>query len=893
MHSSFHGSTTSILCILCFLFVVRCANKELENQSLQTIYKPFVGIELPKTVVEVNPEHEQKILLEKGMILDLPGSAFIDETGKTVQKPVTLTVEYYHSASEIIASGIPMTYEENGNVSHFESAGMFKIEGMVDGMPVFIDSEKEIYINSVSSVYGNYDVYYFQERNTSSSSSSGNWTRVATDTANIPQALDTFRVQFDTVNYPELTNLAKINWQLADTVHNPNNPEYQWILEETWTSVQVSQPKFGIGERLLTTPVDEEEYLGQGSVLTNRNGTRIITTHQSTTRIWNERGGLLKTINDVENSGFASRIVDDSYVVVRCKENDVLYDLDGNKICILESHSYEHRISAKHKTVIYKLARERGKVHIKDFNGKKIKVLELENLEHDYGYYIGTKYAITPEGLLLTNSIDGIHFYDLNGKLLKHRDGEYQTFIQVNKDLLLLKEISGQLTLWNHRDNMEVTSKREDFDLSTKYVGNRLEYSYFYPIKEKGLVMIQEANKAHSKLWNTLTNTTSSLPFGVNPYPKELWKNGLLEGYDRQKNEYHLYDIQIGQSIITIPNFEMCLYCDIVSDYYASLSDNNEFLIIQNEDHARLYTVTGKLVTDFKSSDSLTFKAGFLSDSTFFSLTSTGVLRHWNTQGEEISQIQLAVEAPIYGLKNQEQLITFNSIIKERSAFHLTGELYYAIPYSRLRKIVDPLAFLYESETTNEINLDDSFRLNPYTYQLTLRSGGKTFVTYVYLDDEKKRLINVYSQVRSSRINQEFERRTQELKVRRKLRVANFGIYNWDRLIDKSGLLTIKATFDFDMDMSFTDARVFHLTEIDGQAILEYGKDGSSNFSFDQNAPNQLIAVLPQNKIALFSQSSFDHLDYEAIRTSGAYTFKMVTQPDSLVNLDQLAKMLD
>ena len=76
---------------------------------------------------------------------------------------VEIRVEMYTTASEIIASGIPMTYKEAGENYNFESAGMFNISGTSNGQEIFIQEGKSISANYESDVYGEFDFYHFEE----------------------------------------------------------------------------------------------------------------------------------------------------------------------------------------------------------------------------------------------------------------------------------------------------------------------------------------------------------------------------------------------------------------------------------------------------------------------------------------------------------------------------------------------------------------------------------------------------------------------------------------------------------------------------------------------------------------------------------------------------------
>jgi hypothetical protein len=83
-------------------------------------------------------------------MIKIPAGAFIDSAGKVIEGEVDLAYREFHNVGEIILAGIPMRYDSAGKESHFESAGMFEINGSQNGFPVFINKEKPLKIAMVS-----------------------------------------------------------------------------------------------------------------------------------------------------------------------------------------------------------------------------------------------------------------------------------------------------------------------------------------------------------------------------------------------------------------------------------------------------------------------------------------------------------------------------------------------------------------------------------------------------------------------------------------------------------------------------------------------------------------------------------------------------------------------
>ena len=880
----------TIFVMLLFL-IVGCQDRSAEQEGVE-IRPPFPQIVIDATDKVMDPAFKQTANLKGGLSIDIPENAFVDKDGNVVTDSVTISVEHYASTAEIIASGIPMTYGEGGNISNFESAGMFKISGTSKSGPVYVREDKQVFVNYSSQTYGDFDLYFFDENEGGRLNKRGSWKRLTENqNSNLDsqQVVDLFRLQFDTTNYPELDVLSDIDWQLATSHHNPNADENQWVLSQKWASIQIAQPKYGIATTLLKTQVNHDDYLKSGAIVVTEDKSRIITSQKPITRVWDSNGQLLKEIDKVRDDYHPVEIFDDQYMIVEREGGDYLYDLNGNEICRIDK-SYNRHIDSEKRRIVYNNFGEIGHIVIKDFKGQTIKDFQLEN--EGYVRYGGilTYFDVTPNGTLITNSIEGVQTYDLDGNLLNSLEGEYHSFSILEEGILILQEVAGTLTKWNYGSGEIVNTELSDFDLSTRRIERNIFFSDFQPLEETDYILIHEANAEYSKLWNHKLNKTIELPFRTFGYRRDFWSKGLFEGYDPVKQEYHLYDFVAQKDIIVIPGLQVCFNCDF-ANYPSEISPNHEFVLINEASYGRLYRMNGELVRDFKQLDSLTITSDFITDSTFFTLTSDNTFRIWNTEGEELSQRVLKNETSIYGWGYQDMVVTYTSILRSQKFHDLQGELLYTIPQGNFRRFMDSTTLLHLNHNQEAI-LSNSFELEPNMYQLILGNEGKSFVTYIYLSEQQLRQINRYLKFRTSRIDEEEDRRNQELQVRRSFRMSEFGIYNWDKLINNIGFSTIAAEFDFDTPLEYNDVRVFHITEIEGKVVIEYGKSGSNNFSFDKNSPNKLLAVLPGQKVALFSEDDFRQLDYQVIRNTGRHTFQMKVQPDSIQNLSQLTSLL-
>ncbi|MCU0449052.1 MAG: WD40 repeat domain-containing protein [Bernardetiaceae bacterium] len=106
----------------------------------------FAGFDVPFQTLEVEAGAGRAFRLASGSQVRVPAGAFVDQRGQPVAGQVQLRYREFHQAAEIIASGIPMEYQ-NGV---FESGGMFELRGQQGGVPVYIAPGKRIEVKLAS-----------------------------------------------------------------------------------------------------------------------------------------------------------------------------------------------------------------------------------------------------------------------------------------------------------------------------------------------------------------------------------------------------------------------------------------------------------------------------------------------------------------------------------------------------------------------------------------------------------------------------------------------------------------------------------------------------------------------------------------------------------------------
>jgi len=146
------------LFLVSFLTKEKTEIKELLVEN--SFNKPF-NFDIENKEYLVNNQ-KGDILNFNNSIIIIPANAFEDSNGNLIEGEVKLTYREFHNPVDFFVSGIPMTYDSAGYEYHFESAGMFEMNGFQNGKPVKL--AKPIEVKLASFQEGNYfNKYYFDK----------------------------------------------------------------------------------------------------------------------------------------------------------------------------------------------------------------------------------------------------------------------------------------------------------------------------------------------------------------------------------------------------------------------------------------------------------------------------------------------------------------------------------------------------------------------------------------------------------------------------------------------------------------------------------------------------------------------------------------------------------
>lgn len=192
---------------------------------------------------------------------------------------------------------------------------------------------------------------------------------------------------------------------------------------------------------------------------------------------------------------------------------------------------------------------------------------------------------------------------------------------------------------------------------------------------------------------------------------------------------------------------------------------------------------------------------------------------------------------------------------------------------------------------------------SPNEYTLVLKSKNRNFSTSVCASQTGEEFENALADYedkmksyKSSFLSKEEKRAfmDRQAKFVRDFNIDRLGIYNCDILLRNPDFLLFAADFDFGKDVPKAHQKVnVYLITNDGRSVLAIPFQNRKQFGLDPKLDNQLVAILPNNKIATFSQRQFDE-EIEAIEESSgtAYTFKMKVKDAPVKNMADLEKAI-
>lgn len=861
-------STLSVL-----FAILMCA---CDSSKETTIAQPFKGLTLPTQEQLLDASKEQFVSFYHGISVEVPALAFVNKNGDVVKDRIILQLKPLPTAKEIIASGMPTTFEDDSQRYHLQSASMFEIRAFADGQEIRLRKGKKLTVNHSSTIGGSFRPFYF-EGSEKKGFTQGCWKALeqvpTPDTiAAKPAGFGSFQLRFNTEDFAKQKLLNQVQWTAATERHNPLNAEHKWVLQEKWKFADISQPKFAFGQAVWQDSVHSSCCHITETMLIAPDSQTMLLRFDSGSKLLNRKGDVLLEINSTLNGYRQTWPLGPNFFQVMDKDTDYVYDFKGRLHAVLPEPIMN--ISSDGSTILRwggaKYHEEPIPIFIHSAKGALINTVYIEYHPHTHnGHYVFKKCLLSANDEILINDGKGVSIYDLKGELKYRWPFASHNFHVLGYGQLLIEGLDEKLTAWKYLDAEETTSSVA-FATQRKKIYRKDYYGKVTPIPGTQWVAIQERKKTHSILWNMKTDAIKILDFEV--MLDQHWKQApfLVMGYNQNTSTFSWYDVN-KQSVIA-----KLYHCPEPSKHQVHFSENGRYFTHETEKTCRLYTNTGTLIKDFMAFDSSSYTANFLSDTLVGTLSHTGVFRKWTTDGKQVFSRKLDGSTYVDGKVLKTKVHVQDLANYQSKTFNLNGELLWTDPVL--------LCFREQGLVLNSVLEYDELafqRLVPLeenVYELTLENYEKEFTTYVYLSPDEVESIKQYSGAQLKWLNGRETRINSPSYIMRRLVVENMGVYGYCRLTSIKNNIQLPVSFEFDQPADVENVSVFLISDNSGTSVRKIQKSDWNTFSFNPADSNHLLAVFPYNRVAYLPPSDFEKLSIAEGVDSLHFNMKIINQ---------------
>ena len=129
-------------------------------------------------------------------------------------------------------------------------------------------------------------------------------------------------------------------------------------------------------------------------------------------------------------------------------------------------------------------------------------------------------------------------------------------------------------------------------------------------------------------------------------------------------------------------------------------------------------------------------------------------------------------------------------------------------------------------------------------------------------------------------------------KLYRVFEVKKLGVYNVDRIYKRQNIITVNADFQWDKAQNKIPITVYLVSGKNQSVVIPFHPKDWDKFSFNPKDQNQLIAILPDSKIAYFKPKDFAKINLNKVNKQDKFTFKLHTKATT-GSLDELKAILN
>ncbi|EAY30132.1 WD40 repeat domain-containing protein [Microscilla marina] len=883
-----------VLLLVAVYFMLFDATGKLQNAASDyslssfksSITSPFDNkrIDVGYTKWEMNTGEAKVFKLKNGSNIRVPADAFVNKLGEPVKGKVEIKYREFHNAADIIASGLPMHYDSAGVRHHFESGGMFELRGSQNGRPVFIADNKNVEVNLISYNPDKRFNHYFLDEGVPRPQR-----RVAQ--AQILPSLSVFQ------------QTPAPNWQLIGAGVTAS------ITNDSTQQNAASQAQAFDKQNDKSDEPRGKTGLRKGPVKPSL--AKEATVQKKVSPDYFE----LKYALDFEPELR-------TFVPVKWAHADNLLKNDpkyiSNKWVLNEPW---------HKVTLHKLP----------FGFKTLAVGEATDI----------KYSADGQRMLAYDQLGKASLYTSEGQLIRQFDQTIATQMSKSGKHILTTQRRA-VKLWSSKGelltalptkndlNMAVISDNDQHILTTnaeeqsvlwtlqgKLVRKFHDYFKFASFSPNGEYIATISDRDYSlKIWTSRGKFLHQLKGEYNTAYFSADNRHLLTSSPRNGAQLWFYEKSYHNTML----MNVLKHKEAAVKMATFSHDGQRVLTASNDGTAKVWNVNGQLMKILKVSKTWVNSAIFSADDQMI-LTADdyGTAKLWSKEGKLLHTLRghsQGLNGAVFS-PDQQKIVTFskdqtmkiwnrNKPLKETYALDLSniGPHYEEMYKLQMNRYL--MMKRYSSDVMEKKKIKRPIRNQLRKFFTIVKMyrpalAPNTMVANTKVENKLEAFKKMYNQelaaVEKEREKQEEARRKIEEKDRQlakreaqlfhKFKVSNFGYYNVDRILKMTGRDVVICQAD--VTLNKTDgiySRLYLVTGDKGTGVVKFDANSLNLFWFQPKHNNQLVVVLPNNKVALFSPQEFKKIDLERLRRDKYYIFNL-TKVHQVGSVNQLAKLLN
>ncbi len=844
-------SSASRVAAVILLTVASCLGyllvSEPYTRANSALNPPFTNPDINVTYQEwsIEASKNQSLLTPNGAYIHIPSSIFVDEQGVDIQGQITIKYRELRRASELIASGIPLGLEDAGQMQALENAGTFEIRGFQNGKTIYIKDGKSLSVNMSSDfTEEGFAHYYLDEQPTQVLTLSSPLASNA-QADNAPQAKWIYQQKSKSFYS---TNLAEQNKQrlashkkLLDSLskeiqllenedrQNTHHSNHQRLVEDNKPFFKLSFDAFE-NPKMLGQQDKIWEYVGKNKSISPTQDNQWVLNQkwesmQLTPQKYKDLSlkGHLGPVNDAQFSYDGTKILtasDDQTAKVWSHEAQYLFTLKGHKGAV--------------NTAVFSPKNDAYILTSSDDQSAKIWSEKGNIITTLQGHNARVKSAVfSPDGNYILTCAD-----DNTARLWNYRGQSLHSFshlstaddakISPNNRMVLCISSDSTLQLWSIQGEklaqIQGQFKSAKFSNDGRYILTTSAHPYH----------------GQAKLWTTRGELLKS--FNIHD------KNIVFSPDDR-----HLMSVAGNKARLWYLNPKKSYNTVLIRNMYNQENDYR---------HAHTRQIT-YLEYAKQNGEDLILTAS--EDYTAKIWSSNGGLLH--TLREHTGKInKISISA------SNDQILTASD--------DFTAKLWVE------REIQDVFEMYLFKDSRLLQNEDGS----------TVKIKGKRFYTSVKEADINK-LDDTWQSIETPQLHdnplngilQQYEKTLAEIKflesqtppklqtLMRGFKVSQFGYYACQRLFRDTKAIECQSSFSFEKNIHTDKVKLYHITGGQETVIIpirhEAGK--ATKLYFSANLPNKILAVLPNDRVAMFGKEKFSQINIHKLKHEKQLNFKL------------------